>query len=138
MKCPVCGNERVSSGTECGSTYEFVCRKCGHKFDFEEHAICEFCKQPMNTDSCIAVPVEIRRATAPNRRVLRILTQIKFGEEKRFDFPDMPEFIKDLEKKQERCHDCGVKKGGYHHPGCDWEECPGCHHQMLMCSGECG
>lgn len=26
----------------------------------------------------------------------------------------------------ERCHDCRVKIGGFHHPGCDVERCPIC------------
>lgn len=30
-----------------------------------------------------------------------------------------------------RCHDCGVKTGGYHHPGCDWERCPRCGGQVI-------
>ncbi len=36
----------------------------------------------------------------------------------------------------ERCGDCGVKLGGYHHPGCDREECPVCHEQRMGC--DCG
>lgn len=32
-----------------------------------------------------------------------------------------------------RCHDCNVIIGGYHHPGCDVEECPRCHHQLISC-----
>lgn len=26
----------------------------------------------------------------------------------------------------DRCHDCRVKIGGFHHPGCDVERCPVC------------
>jgi len=33
----------------------------------------------------------------------------------------------------ERCHDCGAKDGHFHHPGCDWEECPRCHGQLIGC-----
>lgn len=35
-----------------------------------------------------------------------------------------------------RCHDCNVAIGGYHHPGCDVEECPRCHHQLISCDCE--
>ena len=34
---------------------------------------------------------------------------------------------------EERCGDCGVERGGYHHPGCDVEECPLCRTQLLSC-----
>ena len=34
----------------------------------------------------------------------------------------------------ERCGDCGVKQGGWHHLGCDIEECPRCGWQLLSCS----
>jgi hypothetical protein len=32
-----------------------------------------------------------------------------------------------------RCGDCGVKRGGYHHPGCDLQRCPICRGQLLSC-----
>jgi hypothetical protein len=32
-----------------------------------------------------------------------------------------------------RCHDCDVLPGGFHHRGCDMEECPRCGHQLLSC-----
>lgn len=32
-----------------------------------------------------------------------------------------------------RCHDCNVKLGQYHHPGCDMERCPRCGGQLISC-----
>lgn len=31
------------------------------------------------------------------------------------------------------CGDCGVSRGGWHHPGCDKQQCPACGGQMLSC-----
>lgn len=33
----------------------------------------------------------------------------------------------------ERCGDCGVAAGGFHHPGCDVERCPRCGCQLIGC-----
>jgi hypothetical protein len=35
-----------------------------------------------------------------------------------------------------RCHDCDALPGHYHHPGCDMEECPRCHKQLIGCDCE--
>ena len=32
-----------------------------------------------------------------------------------------------------RCGDCGVTRGGVHHPGCDIARCPICGGQMFAC-----
>ena len=32
-----------------------------------------------------------------------------------------------------RCGDCGIQRGGYHHLGCDLEDCPSCGHQLISC-----
>lgn len=34
------------------------------------------------------------------------------------------------------CGDCGVPRGGFHHPGCDIEDCPRCGRQLITC--RCG
>jgi hypothetical protein len=49
---------------------------------------------------------------------------IKFGSEERYKF---------YKNENERCHDCKVKINGIHHPGCDVEECPQCHRQLISC-----
>lgn len=65
--------------------------------------------------SCIAVPIEHSgKNYAP----------VRFGHEKAA-MVWITEFSK--------CPDCAVKKGGYHHPGCDCEECPVCGGQLLSC-----
>jgi hypothetical protein len=32
-----------------------------------------------------------------------------------------------------RCGDCGVARGGWHHPGCDHQRCPECGDQLMWC-----
>lgn len=34
------------------------------------------------------------------------------------------------------CNDCGARRGNFHHPPCDREECPRCHGQFLLCQGD--
>lgn len=34
---------------------------------------------------------------------------------------------------EEPCHDCSVRPGGRHHPGCDSERCPRCKGQLISC-----
>lgn len=36
------------------------------------------------------------------------------------------------------CPDCNSPQGSYHHPGCDWEECPRCEGQLLGCECRVG
>jgi hypothetical protein len=33
----------------------------------------------------------------------------------------------------DRCGDCGVTRGGWHHPGCDLQRCPACGGQLMSC-----
>lgn len=99
----------------------------------EGGAVCEMCKRRMLiAKGCIAVKVPIYGGPAlrgKQRKPIKQLLPIKFGSETRFA---------GSATTTKRCHDCGALPGNFHHPGCDWEECPGCHQQMLMCGGECG
>jgi hypothetical protein len=35
--------------------------------------------------------------------------------------------------EKNKCHDCGAEEGQFHEPGCDMDECPFCHGQLLSC-----
>jgi hypothetical protein len=48
------------------------------------------------------------------------------------DFPDGTR-LPALAYLGDRCHDCGIKAGGHHHPGCDMEVCPKCKGQLISC-----
>lgn len=79
-------------------------------------AICKFCDRDMHSgQSCL---VTADRET----RALRLA----YGEETYYaQHRDV--------QLPERCHDCGVTKGGLHHPGYDMEECPRCEGQLISC-----
>lgn len=78
-------------------------------------AKCQFCKKEMSgphaADSCMAT----------NGRV---------------DYPDgtsLPASTEHFSEVSGRCHDCNIKHGGFHHPGCDTERCPKCGGQLISC-----
>lgn len=51
-------------------------------------------------------------------------------------FPDgvkLPSIPADFPLPDDRCHDCGIKTGGFHHPSCDVERCPKCGGQLISC-----
>lgn len=78
-------------------------------------AICQYCKREMlSAPSC---SVEVLHRNGKPFRLPR------YGEETRYgDF-----------RADDRCHDCGVSPGRFHHLGCDWAECPHCLGQLLSC-----
>lgn len=39
----------------------------------------------------------------------------------------------EYQARWDRCPDCNVKAGGFHHPGCDNERCPRCGYQLISC-----
>lgn len=72
--------------------------------------ICDYCEKEMkdkNTDSCLA----------------NDFVEFPNGEK----LPSIPY------DGNERCHDCNVKNGGFHHIGCDMERCPKCEGQLIGC-----
>ena len=74
---------------------------------------CHYCgKEPLETDSCIRVPI--------------------FHNGKEYDPIPYGVSSQDIDGG-DRCRDCGVIVGGYHHPGCDREICPVCGGYVLSC-----
>lgn len=72
-------------------------------------AICRLCEREMlEADSCIQTEDD----------------QVPYGDEH-----ELPLGLAD----RQRCHDCGVKKGGFHHLNCDMERCAKCGGQRLSC-----
>jgi hypothetical protein len=95
-------------------------------------AVCPRCQQVMlDADGCKKIRIAI---TNKSGRTIAMLAPIRYGEETRYNA--VLNYKKPIEGQ--RCHDCGALPGHFHHRGCDWEECPGCHHQFLMCEGSCG
>ncbi len=77
-------------------------------------SICELCAHEMLDDgvTCVTTPVLTDTGT---------FHPIAFGSERVRGW------------KAERCGDCGVRPGAYHHRGCDMEECPRCRGQLISC-----
>jgi len=68
-------------------------------------ATCSYCKQDMETGaSCVEVAIDLTDGR---------YRPIRWGSEN-------PRW------EGERCHDCLVLRGGYHHRGCDVERCSRC------------
>jgi len=73
-------------------------------------AICNYCNKEMTeSDSCIKQDVEFSDGTK------------------------LPQSTYHFHESDGRCHDCNIKHGGYHHPGCDVERCPKCSGQLISC-----
>ncbi len=76
--------------------------------------VCERCnKEKKDNDSCTEYFIEYEGGIYTN--------PFLFGE-------------LDPDSRFERCPDCGIKQGGYHHKYCDWERCPFCGEHIISCS----
>jgi hypothetical protein len=83
-------------------------------------AVCDYCDQEMmDKVSCKEIGVEYDDG--------KTLPQIRHGKETRG--PDGTGWGSDGFP----CHDCGAPVGAFHHVGCDVEECPRCHGQLISC-----
>jgi hypothetical protein len=87
-------------------------------------ARCNFCEEDMlKVDTCKKIPV----AMIGDPTVI-LGDPIPYGSETRYSgsqyWPP---------QAADKCHDCGAVVGGFHHPGCDMEECPKCRGQLISC-----
>jgi hypothetical protein len=88
-------------------------------------AKCQFCsKEMMDKVSCEPWPYFFINNPAPTS--LLACYPIPYGSEERYGEP----------LTVAHCHDCGCPQGGYHHPGCDMEECANCRRQLISCNCE--
>jgi len=76
-------------------------------------AVCSWCELEMKTGASCAVAIFHQDG--------RDIPMIAFGSER------------GRAGKGQRCGDCGVARGGFHHPGCDLQRCGACGGQMLCC-----
>jgi hypothetical protein len=81
-------------------------------------AVCPRCKREMSE----SVPCTPHSLTVAGER----FEPIAYGQETRYRaYGPWPRF--------ERCHDCWAPVSALHHDGCDVEECPLCHGQLISC-----
>jgi hypothetical protein len=91
-------------------------------------AVCTWCQGEMTLHvTCIETP-----------QAIRYMDPIEIDSFRKGSGPDkqLTESIIRSMKKKGYCGDCGTPVGGFHHPGCDMEACPGCHMQRISCG--CG
>lgn len=76
-------------------------------------AICDLCSQEMKTAPSCTVGVLHQAGTA--------FPLLRYGQERGW------------KRGPARCGDCGVRRGGLHHLGCDVQRCPRCLGQLISC-----
>lgn len=82
-------------------------------------ALCDWCQQDMTSPATVGCD----EFTYDDYLGLPPQPRIRFGQEG----------IGLGHQPGERCPDCGVQSGQFHHPGCDVEQCPVCREQIIDC-----
>ncbi len=101
-------------------------------------AKCKVCQKEMRVGvSCIPTKLEFaKRFTTPGKTHLSdrkhavVFERVLNGSERRYGAVDK---ALGIDGHKVPCHDCNAPVGGFHHPGCDVEECPRCHLQAIGC-----
>lgn len=78
-------------------------------------AICNWCKRDMSDPAVVGCTANTEVEFPDGTLMAAILYNPDYGGE------------------DHRCHDCNVKVGQHHHPGCDMERCPKCQGQLIGC-----
>jgi len=100
-------------------------------------AICDWCQQEMldervttcKANTVVVFPDKARLPAVPYG-VYYALARLKPGSIWTDFYISL---IRQGHKDAERCSDCSVGVGGYHHPGCDKERCPRCEEFLFSC-----
>ena len=71
-------------------------------------AICNFCNQDMSAEGTITCTGNAEVKFPDGSKLQSLPYNPNYGDE------------------NQTCHDCNIKRGGNHHPGCDMEGCPKC------------
>lgn len=76
---------------------------------------CPYCREEFATgESCTTATIPFPDGSS--------VPAVRFGQETDQFAPRGP-----------RCPDCGVRRGGVHHPFCEIERCPRCHGRLMTC-----
>lgn len=99
-------------------------------------AVCEFCKAEMTNDSVVTctgnATVEFPDGTSTPSVAYNGYLMNRTPADMRALYPRDPDFAADYPPR-DKCRDCGIRPGGFHHPGCDSERCPRCGGQLISC-----
>lgn len=77
-------------------------------------AICDWCKEEMDRE----IPLDSCKGN--------LFVEFADGEK-------LPPSTEHYGENDGRCHQCHVKHGNPHHPGCPAERCPRCGRQLISC-----
>ena len=96
-------------------------------------ARCDVCGRDLKT--ALSCDLEARNDRSPLSRDGVVYTPVRWGHDLKFNrlLIEGGTAGGRIVVPRERCRDCHVLRGGFHHLGCCREECPRCGAQLLTC-----